>query len=223
MTDQNYEKIIKFRMEKAKKALEKNNMQVFIADNKNEVLNIVKTLIKKGDIIGSGGSVSLTQCGIIDLLRTPDYNFLDRANFTPENIKEFYIKCFSTDAYFTSANAITENGELYNVDGNSNRVACIVYGPRQVIMIVGVNKIVKDINEAIYRVKTVCAPMNTQRLDVKTPCNKTGKCISLSKENPYLCDGCGGDNRICCNYVVSAKQRHKNRIKVIIVNENLGY
>ena len=112
---------------------------------------------------------------------------------------------------------------LYNVDGNSNRVACIVYGPRQVIMIVGVNKIVKDIDDAIYRVKTVCAPMNTQRLDVKTPCNKTGKCISLSKENPYLCDGCGGDNRICCNYVVSAKQRHKNRIKVIIVNENLGY
>ena len=90
MTDQNYEKIIKFRMEKAKKALEKNNMQVFIADNKNEVLNIVKTLIKKGDIIGSGGSVSLTQCGIIDLLRTPDYNFLDRANFTPENIKELH-------------------------------------------------------------------------------------------------------------------------------------
>lgn len=90
-------------------------------------------------------------------------------------------------------------------------------------MIVGVNKIVKDIDEAIYRVKTVCAPMNTQRLDVKTPCNKTGKCISLSKENPHLCDGCGGDNRICCNYVVSAKQRHKNRIKLIIVNENLGY
>lgn len=100
MTDQNYEKIIKFRMEKAKKALEKNNMQVFIADNKNEVLNIVKTLIKKGDIIGSGGSVSLTQCGIIDLLRTPDYNFLDRANFTPENIKEFYIKWFQYRCLF---------------------------------------------------------------------------------------------------------------------------
>ena len=90
-------------------------------------------------------------------------------------------------------------------------------------MIVGVNKIVKDINEAIYRVKTVAAPANTERLNIATPCNKTGRCMSLSKEDSMICDGCGGDNRICCNYVVSAKQRHKDRIKVIIVNENLGY
>ena len=115
------------------------------------------------------------------------------------------------------------DGELYNVDGNSNRVACIVYGPRQVIMIVGVNKIVENLDEAILRVKTICAPMNTERLGIATPCNKTGKCISLSKENPFMCDGCGGNTRICCNYVVSAKQRHKDRIKLIIVNENLGY
>lgn len=184
MTDQNYEKIIKFRMEKAKKALEKNNMQVFIADNKNEVLNIVKTLIKKGDIIGSGGSVSLTQCGIIDLLRTPDYNFLDRANFTPENIKEFYIKCFSTDAYFTSANAITENGELYNVDGNSNRIAAIAYGPESVIVVAGYNKIVKNLDEAINRVKSTAAPANTVRLNCKTYCNETGECAAFGQSCP---------------------------------------
>ena len=90
-------------------------------------------------------------------------------------------------------------------------------------MIVGVNKIVENLGEAILRVKTICAPMNTERLGIATPCNKTGKCVSLSKENPFMCDGCGGNTRICCNYVVSAKQRHKDRIKLIIVNENLGY
>ena len=210
-------------MEKAKKALEKNNMQVFIADNKNEVLNIVKTLIKKGDIIGSGGSVSLTQCGIIDLLRTPDYNFLDRANFTPENIKEFYIKCFSTDAYFTSANAITENGELYNVDGNSNRIAAIAYGPESVIVVAGYNKIVKNLDEAINRVKSTAAPANTVRLNCKTYCNETGECAAFGQSCPGMTSGCSSSDRICCNFLVSAQQRHKNRIKVILVAEPLGY
>jgi hypothetical protein len=118
---------------------------------------------------------------------------------------------------------VTENGELYNVDGNSNRVACIVYGPKQVVMIVGVNKIVKDINEAIQRVKTTSAPPNTVRLGLDTPCSKLGKCVSLLKDNSLICDGCQSPSRVCCNYVVSAKQRHKDRIKIIIVNENLGY
>ena len=212
------------RISKVLKALESNNMDAFYAETAAEAKAKALSLIKEGMTVAHGGSVTLKETGILDAVSCGNYNFLDRGKAkTPEELKNIYRKCFSADVYLSSANAITENGELYNVDGNSNRVACIVYGPRQVIMIVGVNKIVKDIDEAIYRVKTVCAPMNTQRLDVKTPCNKTGKCISLSKENPYLCDGCGGDNRICCNYVVSAKQRHKNRIKLIIVNENLGY
>lgn len=223
MTDQNYEKIIKLRMEKTKSALEKNNMQVFIADNKAEVLNIVKTLIKKDDVIGSGGSVSLAQCGIIDLLRTSDYNFLDRSDFTPENIREFYIKCFSTDTYFTSANAITENGELYNVDGNSNRIAAIAYGPKSVIVVAGYNKIVKNLEEAVIRVKSIAAPANTARLNCNTYCNEKGECAAFAQSCPSITSGCSSNDRICCNFLVSAQQRHKNRIKVILVAESLGY
>ena len=127
------------------------------------------------------------------------------------------------DTFFTSSNAVTERGELYNVDGNSNRVACIVYGPRQVIMVVGKNKIVPNINAAVERVKKSAAPPNTVRLSCDTPCAKLGECVSLSNENAFICDGCHGESRICCNYVISAQQRHKDRIKVIIVNENLGY
>ncbi len=184
---------------------------------------LVKTLINKGESVSCGGSVTLDETGVKALMQNGDYDFIDRSGLEGEQLRNAYIKTFGCDTFFTSSNAVTENGELYNVDGNSNRVACIVYGPRQVIMIVGVNKIVENLDEAILRVKTICAPMNTERLGIETPCNKTGKCISLSKENPFMCDGCGGNTRICCNYVVSAKQRHKDRIKLIIVNENLGY
>ena len=118
---------------------------------------------------------------------------------------------------------MTENGELYNVDGNSNRVAAIVFGPKSVICVCGVNKLVKNIDEAIRRVKTKAAPPNTVRLGIETPCAKTGACISLKQEDPDMCAGCHGDGRICCNYVVSAQQRHINRIKVIIIGEEYGY
>lgn len=223
MTDKNSEKVIKLRMEKTKKALEKNNMQVFIADKKSDALEIAKTLVKKDDTVGSGGSITLTQCGVIDFLRDSECNFLDRADYTPENIEEFYIKCFSTDVYFTSANAITENGELYNVDGNSNRIAAIAYGPKSVVVIAGYNKLVKNLDDAIIRVKTSAAPANTARLNCSTYCNEKGECAAFAQSCSGMTAGCSSDDRICCNYLVSAQQRHKNRIKVILVAEQLGY
>ena len=137
--------------------------------------------------------------------------------------REAYLKAFSADAYFCSSNAVTENGELYNVDGNSNRIAAISYGPKSVIMIVGYNKIVKNIDEAIKRVKTICAPKNCERLDINSYCNSKGECKSYLIENPEICDGCSSDTRICCNYLISSRQRHKDRIKVILVPEILGY
>ncbi|MCC8072718.1 MAG: lactate utilization protein [Clostridiales bacterium] len=210
-------------IEKTMKNLEKNGMKPFFVQTKEDVVPLIKTLISKGDSVSNGGSESLKQTGVFDLLKNGDYNFIDRTGLDGEELRQSYIASFGCDDYFCSSNAVTENGELYNVDGNSNRVACIVYGPRQVIMIIGVNKIVKDINEAIERVKTVASPKNAKRFNFKMPCTETGKCISLSKENPMICDGCECDTRICCNYVVSAKQRHKDRIKIIIVNENLGY
>lgn len=203
--------------------LEKNNMQPFFVETKEEVIPLIKSLVNKGESISHGGSETLKEVGAIELFKSGDYDYIDRSGLEGEELRQSYIRAFGCDTYFTSSNAITENGELYNVDGNSNRVACIVFGPRQVIVVAGINKIVENIDEAVERIKKVSAPPNTQRLSCKTPCAVTGSCISLNKENPFICDGCESSQRICCNYVISAKQRHKNRIKVIIVNENLGY
>lgn len=203
--------------------LAKNNMKPYFVETKEEVLPLIKTLIHKGESISHGGSETLKEIGAIDFFKNGGYDYIDRSGLEGEDIRNAYIRAFGCDTYFTSSNAVTQNGELYNVDGNSNRVACIVYGPRQVIVIVGINKIVDNIDDAINRVKTQAAPPNTKRLSCKTPCSVTGKCISLDRDNPMMCDGCQSEQRICCNYVVSAKQRHKDRIKVIIVNENLGY
>lgn len=210
-------------IKKTMENLEKNGIKPYFVETREEVVPLVKTLINKGESVSNGGSQSLKETGVSELLACGDYDFIDRTDLEGEELRQSYIRAFGCDTYFCSSNAVTENGELYNVDGNSNRVACIVYGPRQVIMVVGVNKIVKDINEAIVRVKEKAAPPNTKRLSCKTPCEVTGKCISLSKENSFMCDGCASPQRVCCNYVVSAKQRHKDRIKVIFVNESLGY
>ncbi len=203
--------------------LEKNGIKPFFVEKKGDVVPLVKKLIHKGESVSNGGSVSLRETGVSDLLCCGDYDFIDRAGLEGEELRQAYIRAFGCDTYFCSSNAVTENGELYNVDGNSNRVACIVYGPRQVIMVVGINKIVKNIDEAVRRVKCNSAPKNTVRLNIDTPCSKTGECVSVSKETSFVCDGCASPGRICCNYVISAKQRHKDRIKVIIVNEHLGY
>ncbi len=211
------------KVKETMKNLEKNNMKPYYAESIDEVLPIVKSLLNKGESVSHGGSETLKQTGVISLLSSGDYDYIDRTGLDGEELRQAYIRAFGCDTFFCSANAVTQNGELYNVDGNSNRVACIVYGPKQVITIVGVNKIVPDIDEAVKRVKQISAPMNTKRLNMNTPCNKTGECISLQKDEPFICDGCFGDSRICCNYVISARQRHKDRIKVIIVNESLGY
>lgn len=203
--------------------LEKNNMKPYFVETKEDVVPLIKTLIADGESVSHGGSETLKEIGAVEMLKASNYDYIDRSGLEGEELRQSYIRAFGCDTYLTSVNAVTENGELYNVDGNSNRVACIVYGPRQVIAVVGINKIVKDINEAVTRVKTAAAPPNTNRLNCQTPCAVTGKCISLNKENPMICDGCKSPQRICCNYVISAKQRHKDRIKVIIVNESLGY
>lgn len=210
-------------IKKTMENLEKNGIKAFFVNSKEEVVPLVKKLTEKGETVSNGGSVSLEETGVSDLLKSGYYDFIDRSGLEGEDLRQAYIRAFGCDTFFCSSNAVTENGELYNVDGNSNRVACIVYGPRQVIMVVGVNKIVKDIDEAIRRVKETAAPHNTKRLSCQTPCSVTGKCVSLNKKDPMICDGCMSPQRICCNYVVSAKQRHKDRIKIIIVNENLGY
>lgn len=213
------------KIENVIKNLERNNMKPYYCETSAEAFEIVKSLLPKGCTVSHGGTVTLAQTGISELLSSGDYNYLDRSKCnTQEETELLYRQCFSADLYVTSSNAITEKGELYNVDGNSNRIACIAYGPKSVVVIAGVNKIVADIDEAVARVKKVCAPLNTDRLNIDTYCRLKGHCVSLDTEDePLMCDGCNTDSRICCNYLVSARQRHKDRIKVIIVNENLGY
>lgn len=213
------------RVEKTIKNLENNNMKVFYCENSAEALEAVKKLLPNGCTVSHGGSETIKQVGIIDLLNSGSYNYLDRSKCTtPDETEQIYRQSFSADVYVTSSNAITENGELYNVDGNSNRIACIAYGPESVIVVAGVNKIVENIDKAVERVKTICAPLNVQRLKIGTYCKEKGSCVSLlHNDDPFICDGCHSDTRICCNYLISARQRKKNRIKVVLINEELGY
>ncbi|MBQ2687216.1 MAG: lactate utilization protein [Clostridia bacterium] len=206
--------------------LENNNMKPYYCETSSEAKELVMSLIKEGATVTNGGSVTMKEIGVMDAVKErADITYLDRnrEGLTPEEVKEIYKKAFFADVYLMSTNALTVKGELYNVDGNSNRVAALLYGPESVIVVCGVNKIVENLDEAVNRVKTVAAPKNTVRLHTGSYCESSGECMSLKNEGAFMCDGCKGAGRICCNYVVSAQQRHKDRIKVIIVNESLGY
>lgn len=219
------DQIIKEKLEKTAHALRKNNMEAHIAENKEEALRILKTLLKPGDKIGVGGSVTLGEIGVYDVLKSGEYQYIDRyeKGLTREQIDERFRECFFADVYLSSSNAVTENGELYNVDGHSNRIAAIAFGPKSVVIIAGYNKITGNLKEAEERVKQLAAPQNAKRLNVNTYCSAHGECRSLQNEYCEITDGCFGDSRICCNYLICAKQRVKNRIKVILVQEELGY
>lgn len=169
MTDE-----MRAKVEKVMKNLERNKMKPYFCENREEAQALVKTLIKKGETISCGGSKTLDETGIYQIINSPDYNFLDRSapGMTRPEVEEVYRQTFRADTFFMSTNALTENGELYNVDGNSNRVAALLYGPKSVIVVCGINKIVKNIDEAIKRVKTIAAPQNTIRLALKPPAEK---------------------------------------------------
>ncbi|WP_129595817.1 lactate utilization protein [Anaerophilus nitritogenes] len=212
--DQSVKWVIEKKIERTIEALKKNNMEGYFVKDEKELLDKLSSLLQKGETISVGGSVTLFETGIIDLLRSGQYNFLDRyeKGLTEENIKEIYRKSFFANTYLTGTNAITENGELYNVDGTGNRVAAMIYGPDQVIVVVGFNKIVKNLNEAIERNKQIAAPINAKRLKKKTPCASTGVCID-----------CTSPERICNEYTLIKRQRIQGRIKVFIVDKELGY
>ena len=208
-----------------KSALIANNMNAYAVEAKEEAMELLKNLLKEQSTVAVGGSVTLDQVGVISLLRNGNYNFIDRyeKDISREEVEKRFRLGLLSDYFIMSSNAITEDGCLYNVDGNGNRVAALCYGPENVIVIAGKNKIVKDIKEAQTRVKTIATPKNCQRLGINSYCSNTGKCMSLTSDNPELCDGCHADSRICCTYVISAMQRKKGRITVILINEELGY
>ena len=223
--DNNLKTIIEKRIAKTIRNLEKNNMQACYVESRADAVNKVRELMSEGQTVAVGGSMTLYECGVIDILRSGRYRFLDRyeEGLSRDEVEKIFRESFFVDTYISSTNAITENGELYNVDGNSNRVAAICYGPKSVIIIAGYNKIVSDIDEAVDRVKRTAAPANAVRLSCDTNCSEKGECMSLARGETGMACGCGSPARICCNYVVSGYQRVKDRIKVIIVGEQLGY
>ncbi len=207
-------------------ALKSHNIEAIYCEKKSDIVKSVEDMLFEGAVITNGGSVSVKESGVLELISKEKYNYLDRSRkgITPDEQLEAYKSVIGSDFYFCSSNAVTQNGELINVDGNANRVAAISFGPKRVIMIVGKNKIVKNINEGFLRVKKIAAPLNCRRLCLDTPCAKLGHCVSLERsESPNLADGCNSPNRICIEYLITGYQRAKNRITVIICEEALGY
>ena len=202
--------------------LRRNNMAAYYVPTIAEVAPFVEGLLAEGTSVAVGGSVTLKETGVLELLRSGKYTFYDRYadGLTAEQKKDIFFRSFDVDAYLSSANAVTEKGELYNVDGTGNRIAAIAYGPEKVIIVVGVNKIVVDIDEAIKRVKTCAAPPNAKRLGFETYCAHADHCMCVDGS---MTDGCAADQRICCSYLISGFQRVKDRIVVILVGEECGY
>lgn len=205
----------KLRAKTIIKGLEKRNMEGVFCETKEDALSKALSYIEEGSSVTWGGSMSIEEIGLMDAVKNGNYKVIDRSvakNY--EEQREIFSKAVLADYYLMSSNAITLDGELINIDGTGNRVACLTYGPKNVIMIVGMNKVVNDVEDGIKRVRNFASPPNTLRLGLKTPCSMTGRC-----------GDCYGDTCICSQIVVTRRQSTamRGRIKVILVGESLGY
>ena len=212
--DQNALWVKQMKIEATMKALAKNNFTPHFVENSSQLIALLSEMVPENSRVAVGGSMSLFESGVMDFLRSSNVEFWDRytPELTAEDIRQIYLKNFDADIYFTSSNAVTEDGCLFNVDGTGNRVAAMVYGPRQVFVIVGENKLVKDLPAAIARNREIAAPANAKRLNRETPCAKTG-----------FCTDCNSPERICADYVLMKHQGRQDRVHVFIVGESLGY
>jgi hypothetical protein len=213
--DQYTKFIYEKRAEKAIKNLKINRMDARYFENKDLLIETLKDMLPKGAVIGCGGSMTLVETGVMNLIKSGDYHYIEREGrdlATEEEKFNRLREVYFADYLFMSSNAITEDGMLYNVDGRGNRVSPMIYGPKNVVVIAGLNKIVKNLDEAMERVKTVSAPANSARLNHKTPCAKTG-----------FCADCKTPDRTCCSGVWSAYQRTPDRVKVFIIGKEYGY
>jgi len=195
-------------------SLERNNMAGYFVADPKVLIELIQDLIPQKSTVGSGDSVTLEQMGVFEFLRNSDYVFYDKfqPGLTSEEKRDIYLKNFSAHTFITGTSALTMDGKLFNIDGNGSRVAPMIYGPQQVIVVIGTNKIVPDVEEAIQRARQVAAPLDAARLKKDTPCVKLGHCID-----------CNHKQRICNDFVLITGQFSKSRIKVIIVDEVLGY
>ena len=191
------------------KGLQSRNMTGYYAEDKEAALKQALELIEENSIISMGGCMSAHEIGLVQALQEGNYQYLDRSKMEP---REGLLAAYDSDVFLSSANAMTSDGILVNIDGNSNRVSCIAQGPKKVIFIVGMNKVCDDLDSAMKRARNVAAPINAQRFEVKTPCKETGKCFN-----------CKSPDTICCQFLITRYSRHTGRIHVILVNDNLGF
>ena len=192
------------------KGLESRNMSGYYAASKQEALEKALELIGKGSSVTMGGCMSAHEIGLVDALKQSDYDFIDR-DASPDP-RAAMLAAYDADVFIASANAITEDGVMVNIDGNSNRVSAIAQGPRKVVFIVGMNKVCDDVDGAMKRARNVAAPVNAQRFGLSTPCAKTGSCFN-----------CKSPDTICCQFLITRFSRHEGRIHVILVNDDLGF
>jgi L-lactate utilization protein LutB len=202
------------RMKKAAKALERNGIRAYVTPDRKAALRKALSLIKKGSTVGLGGSRTADEIGLLAELRSGKYKLFDQYSGANTKAKRLELRKQGTHAtYFVcGSNAVTEDGKLINIDGVGNRLAAMCYGPDKVIIVVGRNKIVSDAEEGIDRVRNVAAPMNAKRLGQNTPCARTGRCAD-----------CSSPDRICSLTLITEKQKFKNRMHVILINEELGF
>ena len=199
--------------QKVIKGLESRNMSGYYAANKEEALKKALELIPEGSVVTMGGAMSAREIGLVDAVKSGNYNFIERENAsTPEEKRKATMAGYDADYFLSSANAMTEDGVIVNIDGNSNRVSMIAHGPKHVLFIVGMNKICDDIDGAMKRARNVAAPINAQRFGLATPCAKTGSFMN-----------CKSPDTICCQFLITRFSRHEGRIHVILVNDDLGF
>ena len=192
------------------RGLQSRNMSGYYAANKEEALAKALELIPKGATVTMGGGMSVHEIGLTDALKQGDYHFIDRDKEADK--RAAMLMAYDADVYLAGANAITQDGVMVNIDGNSNRVSAIAQGPKKVIFIVGMNKVCDDVDGAMKRARNVAAPINAQRFGLSTPCTKTGTCMN-----------CKSPDTICCQFLITRFSRHPGRIHVILVNDNLGF
>ena len=208
--NENIEKRNSKLAQKVIKGLESRNMQGYYAKDKDEALKTALSLIEEGSTVTMGGAMSAHEIGLVEALKKGNFSFIDRDQM--EDRKAAALAAYSADVFLTSTNAMTEDGMLVNIDGNANRVSAIAHGPEKVIVIAGMNKVCDDLDGAMKRARNVAAPINAQRFGLETPCSKTGSCMD-----------CKSPDTICCQFLITRYSRHKGRIHVILVNDNLGF
>ena len=196
--------------QKVIKGLASRNMTGYYAHDKEEALKIALSLIQEGSTVTMGGAMSAHEIGLVSALKEGSYDFIDRDEYEDKRVA--MLAAYDADIFLSSANAMTEDGIIVNIDGNANRVSAIAQGPRKVLFIVGMNKICSDIDGAMKRARNVAATTNAQRFGLDTPCAKTGSCMN-----------CKSPDTICCQFLITRYSRHDDRIFVILVDDNLGF